>query len=415
MNSVAPNPAGLLARTFPPGWTAATIADVATISSGRYIPRADYRPLDSPGFLVAGAGGPIGRTDRANAKGPVMTLGRVGAAGVLNIYTSDVWATDNALVVTPKDADLFGWLALFFRQVDWESLKTGSTQPLITQSRVLRLTIPLPPLDEQRRIAERIEAVLARASAAKERLARAQATMRRFRQSVLSAACSGRLTADWRGDGGEEGEDGLPAGWRRMKLGDALTLVTSGSRGWAKYYSDAGPLFIRSQDISSGQLDIERIAHVVPPSGAEGARTRVRRNDLLVTITGANVTASARVVCDLDEAYVSQHVALLRPSDQSWAPYLSLWLKSVDHGRGALTDLAYGAGRPGLNLDNLRDLVVDLPPIPEQCQIGCRVTALAVQADATEQHLRAAGDRTQQLVQATLAKAFRGELSTGLP
>jgi type I restriction enzyme S subunit len=110
--------------------------------------------------------------------------------------------------------------------------------------------------------------------------------------------------------------------WRQTTLGDESTLVTSGSRGWAKYYSDDGPLFIRAQNIKTDALVLDVPAHVRPPAGSEGARTQVFENDLLITITGANVTKSARVEAPLGKAYFSQRVALVRPSSPAHAPFL---------------------------------------------------------------------------------------------
>lgn len=98
---------------------------------------------------------------------------------------------------------------------------------------------------------------------------------------------------------------------RRMaytSLTALTTLVTSGSRGWAAHYADAGPLFIRAQNINTDRLALDDIAHVQPPDSAEGRRTQVRYGDLLVTITGANVTKTGVVDQELGEAYVSQHV-----------------------------------------------------------------------------------------------------------
>src|SRR5216683_1166578 len=72
------------------------------------------------------------------------------------------------------------------------------SQASVGRAALLETVIPLPPLAEQKRIIAKIEALLARVDAARERLAKAPAILKRFRQSVLAAACSGRLTADWR-------------------------------------------------------------------------------------------------------------------------------------------------------------------------------------------------------------------------
>src|SRR5690606_39078448 len=79
-----------------------------------------------------------------------------------------------------------------------EAYFTGSTIKHLTGQSLKRYVFPLPPLAEQQRIVTQVEALLAEVSAARERLAGVPAILRRFRQSVLAAACSGQLTADWR-------------------------------------------------------------------------------------------------------------------------------------------------------------------------------------------------------------------------
>jgi type I restriction enzyme S subunit len=136
----------------------------------------------------------------------------------------------------------------------------------------------------------------------------------------------------------------------RTTLGSQIELVTSGSRGWAKYYADSGSLFIRAQNINSDVLRLHDASFVRLPNKAEGLRTRVQKDDILVTITGANITKSALVECDLDDAYASQHVALVRLTDHRLARFLFHWIVSVAHGRKQLLESAYGQGKPGLNL-----------------------------------------------------------------
>ena len=130
----------------------------------------------------------------------------------------------------------------------------------------------------------------------------------------------------------------------------------------------------------------------------------------MITITGANVTKSALVDLELDEAYVSQHVALVRPVEPATARYLYLWTVSPRHGRAKLSSDAYGAGKPGLNLDNIKEMTLAMPPLEEQNEIARRVEALFKLADTIEKRVEAATKRADKLTQAILAKAFRGEL-----
>ena len=98
-----------------------------------------------------------------------------------------------------------------------------------------------------------------------------------------------------------------------MKAGELLSFVTSGSRGWAKYYSDTGPLFLRIGNLDHGSisLDLSETQRVQPPSGAEGLRTRVAAGDLLISIT-ADVGMVALAPAEIEEAYINQHVGSKR-------------------------------------------------------------------------------------------------------
>lgn len=322
----------------------------------------------------------------------------------------------------------------------WKAISdesAGIAIPNINASKLRALEVPFPPLAEQTRIVQAIERLTARVDAARERLAKVRAILKRFRQSVLAAACSGRLTEDWRGarpnssmkdgllhrveesrrklnkvpwvDGVSDDLEG-PEGWEPIYFGNLLTNVTSGSRGWAKYYANDGPLFIRSQDINTDYLDLRSVAHVNPPVTTERDRTRVQKGDVLITITGANVTKCAVVNTDIEEAYVSQHVSLSRLALPQLAPFVHLWMVSPQHGRKVLLDAAYGAGKPGLNLDNIKEVLVAVPSLEEQGEIVRRVEALMNLANAIEQRIGLASARADKTTQAILAKAFRGEL-----
>lgn len=92
----------------------------------------------------------------------------------------------------------------------------------------------------------------------------------------------------------------IPKRWDIARLASLSQFITSGSRGWARYYSDVGALFVRSQNVRGGKLDLTDSQFVNPPRGSEGSRTRVSCGDLLITITGNSVGNVALVEYDLD-------------------------------------------------------------------------------------------------------------------
>jgi type I restriction enzyme S subunit len=199
----------------------------------------------------------------------------------------------------------------------------------------------------------------------------------------------------------------LPINWDQVALGDLCNLVTSGSRGWAEYYSETGVGFIRAQNIRFGRLLLGDIACVQLPPNCEGARTRVEQSDLFVVITGAGVTNPALLDQDVGEAYVSQHVGLIRPTDKSLSLWLLLCLMAPAGGRDELFQRAYGSGKPGLNLDNIRSLTIPLPPLAEQHRIVAKVDELMALCDQLEQQLSQADQQRRRLLEAVLAEALQ--------
>ena len=103
-----------------------------------------------------------------------------------------------------------------------------------------------------------------------------------------------------------------PKGWPIERLGKYISFTTSGSRGWARFYSDVGHRFIRSLDVKMNWIAWADTAFVKPPELAEADRTRVRYGDVLLTITGSRIGRTATVEDDIQNAHISRHVAIIR-------------------------------------------------------------------------------------------------------
>ena len=351
------------------------------------------------------------------------------------------------------------YLFYFIRQDSFRGSAEASMTGSVGQKRVpldfLRDTVlPLPPTNEQLRIVARLEELLSRVDAAQARLATIPRILKRFRQSVLAAACSGKLTADWRKKNANRSASSLldkitkrrkelwakqrkakglaarptdypepatpsdefdfevPESWETCSM-DALTnVITSGSRDWKRYYRDDGcGTFIMAQNIRPMRFDSSyRLAVAPPENDRDRARSEVFKEDLLVTIVGANTGDSCRVPLELREHYVCQSVALMRPVLPSTSPFLEVFLNSTGHGLAQYKKWIYGEGRPHLSFDHLRETLVCLPPLAEQQEIVRRVEALFKTADALEARYHTAKTYVDKLTQSILAKAFRGEL-----
>lgn len=363
-----------------------------------------------------------------------------------------VTAVDICIVRTGEDGGNHKWIMYIInspavrRRI--EALQRGTTRKRISRRNLVSLILPIPPLNEQNRIVAKVEELLVRVNTIKDRLAKVSLILKRFRQAVLAAACSGRLTANWREQGPkvtpvdysiqdilrhrevewlrtngsskkykppQDVKDNelqeLPEGWKYISSDTLFSFVTSGSRGWAKYYAKSGSIFIRvgNLDHDTISLDLSDVQHVNPAAGQEGDRTRIQLGDILISIT-ADVGMIALVQDEIGEAYVNQHVAIARPAANVFRPYLAWYLASREGGQIQFQDLQRGATKVGLGLDDIRSVAIPFAPIEEQQEIVRRVDAMFKLAEAVEKRVAAATARAEKLTQAILAKAFRGEL-----
>jgi type I restriction enzyme S subunit len=206
--------------------------------------------------------------------------------------------------------------------------------------------------------------------------------------------------------------DTLPAGWRLASTDDLFEFVTSGSRGWAQHYSDHGPAFIRIGNLDHGtiELDLTSVQRVQPPRGAEGERTRLRPNDILVSIT-AELGMVGLVPSELGEAYINQHVALARPATGSDPRFLAWFLASEYDGKRQLREMQRGATKVGLGLDDIRSVQVPLPPLDQQRRIVEKIEALTAKSRRAKEALDAIPPLLERFRKSVLAAAFRGDLT----
>ena len=208
--------------------------------------------------------------------------------------------------------------------------------------------------------------------------------------------------------GYEQTEMGIiPEEWDVVRLGSLSEFITSGSRGWARYYSDYGALFVRSQNVRDGRLDFEDSQFVNPPQGSEGNRTRLSRGDLLITITGNSVGNVALVESELGEAYVSQHVGLVRLSEPSRGHYVCRFLSPGSPGNEQIWASQSGQSKPGLSLKNLQDFLVALPPVPEQRAITVALSDVDALLGGLDRFIAKKRDLRQAAAQQLLTGRYR--------
>ncbi len=203
----------------------------------------------------------------------------------------------------------------------------------------------------------------------------------------------------------------LPTHWQCTTIGEITEFVTSGSRGWARYYASSGSLFLRVGDLNRDtiNIDLKNAAHVQPPMGAEGKRTSISPGDILISIT-ADVGMIGLAYEKLGEAYVNQHIALLRPVPGVWAKGLAYIFLDPQGLQYLVRKLQYGATKTGLSLAQVRSFKVGLPPLPEQHRIVEAIESYLSRLDEAEVCLERARRNLKRYRASVLKAAVEGRL-----
>ncbi len=288
---------------------------------------------------------------------------------------------------------------------DLENYLTGSGIRHFPLVAARSYELAIPPVPEQRRIVKRIETLFTELESVRKRLGAASTTLKRLRQAILAAACSGRLTQDWRGRPRLRNGDPVPPGWTQKVLRDVGDWFTgrTPTRRRADYFGGAIP-WVKSGDLRDGpvtkteesisQLGLEASAAKILPAGS-----------VCVALYGATIGRVGLLEID---AATNQACASCVPRPRvADRRYLFYFLLSQ---RTALAEAGQGGAQPNLTNKIVRDWPIAIPPLEEQQEIARRLEAHFRQADAIEKCLAAANISTEKLTQSILAKASRGEL-----
>lgn len=274
---------------------------------------------------------------------------------------------------------------LKFYEPELEKAGKGSTFEAVNREDVEKIEIPLPSLDEQKRIT----AILEKA----DRLRR----QRRFVQT-LSDSFLQSIFIKMFGDIFQNEKD-----FEVGEIGQKLSFMTSGSRGWAEHYTAKGDLFLRIQNVNKGELLLNDIAFVQAPDTAEARRTKVKEGDVLLTITAA-LGRSAIIPKNLPTAYINQHIALLRVKDIN-PTFVSHFITSKS-GQIQIERLDREGVKSGLNFDDIKGINILMPPLPLQEKFA----EIVKNFERVRRQQREAARQAEHLFQTLLHRAFRGEL-----
>lgn len=337
-----------------------------------------------------------------------------------------------AALRTNSDID-FKYLLFYMRHIEpWLSEQgTGSTFKAVSGVFLKELDFFVSPLPEQKRIVEKLDCLLAQVDTIQQRLNNLPDIIKRFRQSVLAAAVSGKLTEQWRGEnpvtslkpndyfdkklGDVENKEYYgepPPSWCWVRFGSIVKLI-NGDRGKnypnKSEYVEVGVPFINTGHIDpNGSLSISRMNFITKDKFKSLGSGKIQTNDLVYCLRGATMGKTA-IVNNFEKGAIASSLVIVRPSDSVNYKFAYYFLISPQ-AKDLITKFDNGSAQPNLSAKSLAMYPLCLPSLKEQTEIVRLVEQYFALADTLEKNLANAKQRVDNLTQSILAKAFRGEL-----
>ena len=315
------------------------------------------------------------------------TIGKLAFLGIdaaTNQAVCGIFQNENVLLK-------YLYYYLLFQRPNLIKQGVGGAQPNISQTILKKLEISYPDsITEQQRIVARIEELFSELDKVVGTLKTTKEQLEVYRQAVLKDAFSDFEKKD--------------------SIRNLTMVVTSGSRGWAKYYSNSGALFVRIGNLTHSGIDIDfrDIQHITPPDNAEGVRTRLQPNDVLVSIT-ADLGSIGFVSEKVEEAYINQHIALVRFQNPVQGRFMAWYLRS-EYGQKDLLKNKRGGGKLGLGLDDIRDTPVPIVDDITATEIVDKVEEQLSVCDSIEKTVDTALAQADAMRQSILKQAFEGKI-----
>lgn len=324
------------------------------------------------------------------------------------IINGKTWVNNHAHVLQGiENISINSYILYYLNSIEYKPYVNGTTRLKLTKGSLSNIPIPLPSIHIQQAIVSKIEELFSELDKGIEQLKIAQQQLKTYRQAVLKWAFEGKLTND------ASIQEGLPPGWQWIKSGDLFEFVTSGSRGWAKYYSQSGSIFLRITNLDFDSLDLDldenKIQYVELPVNTEGVRTKVKEGDFLFSITG--YLGMFAIASKLENAYVNQHIALCRPKPGFNKKFVGYWIISKSGGHRHLNAMTKGATKAGLSLDNIKNFPIPLPSLDEQNQVVLEIETRLSIVSKNEGLIDQAIQQSVSLRQSILKMAFEGRLT----
>ncbi len=348
-------------------------------------------------------------------------------------------------VIRPSLKVLPEYLGCFFQSKKYRdhvsSASLGSNINNLKREHVLDLNIPLPPLNEQKRIAAKIEALFSELDRGTEKLEQIETQLRQLRQTVLKAAMTGELTKDWRRanqaqlepadkllkrilkkrreewkGNGKYKEPQAPDTNHLPELPDGWVWATVGALSYNIQYgytassitSPVGPKILRITDIQDNKVDWETLPYC-KISKNELGKYSIKKDDLFFARTGATVGKSYLLQKNILNTIFASYLIRVQYIKGAQPQYIYYYFQSQWYWNQIYQNQS-GTGQPNFNGEKLGAMISPLPPITEQKEIVQCLEKIFSKISTLENYCKTELQRKSKLRQAILKAAFAGQL-----
>lgn len=317
-------------------------------------------------FPYYGANGQQGTIDDYIFDEPLVLLAEDGGhfgtpqRGIAYRISGKTWVNNHAHVLRAKSEIDLAFLCRVLENYDVTPFVTGTTRGKLTQAGAAEIAIPVPPLPNQRHIAD----ILDRAEALRAKRRAAFAQLDTLTQAIF---------LDIFGDPATN-----PKRWPQILLGEHASKIGSGSTpmgGESSYHAD-GIALIRSLNVRDGAFLFDDLAFIDEQQAARLSGVVVQENDVLLNITGASVARVCRAPRAVLPARVNQHVCIIRPKQRVHPVFLEQYLLASPTKRRLLRISGAGATREAITKAQIEQFVMMCPPLSEQREFVQRADAI---------------------------------------
>jgi type I restriction enzyme S subunit len=443
---------------LPKDWALSCLGLITKNHDGRRIPiNATLRKSMNGKYPYYGASGIIDYVHKPIFKGQFLLIGEDGAnllarsTPIAFIANGEFWVNNHAHVLTTLGEISLEFVSYFINSINLSSWVTGTAQPKLNQANMNKIPIPIPPLNEQKRIVEKIEVLFSKINFLTESINKTKQQLIRYRQSILNSAFEGELTSNWRKNNPnvksafeliEEiqnnriqqfeleldkkkqnklkknlkisvlGQNPQIKSWINVKLENLVYIA--GRIGWrglkADEYTLDGPLFLSAYNLHDGGIvDFNQVNHISNDRYKESSEIQLQNNDILLIKDGAGIGRISIVKNLVQPATVNSSLLVIR-SNEAFVPEFLFYFLYGPKLQNIAKQRITGSAIPHLFQRDIKKFQLSLPPIEEQNEIVKTIQNALTNIIKIDENLSNELSELRGLKSSILKQAFEGKL-----